>query len=46
MIYIILSDRGGIAEERECLEKYWDAYREYMKRTPRWIEIPESGKKH
>ena len=45
MIYIILSDRGVIAEERECLEKYGDAYREYMSRTPRWIGIPKSGKK-
>jgi protein-S-isoprenylcysteine O-methyltransferase Ste14 len=25
------------AEERYCLEKYGDAYREYMNRTPRWI---------
>ncbi len=32
------------AEERFCLEKYGDAYREYMNRTPRWIAIPKSGK--
>ena len=31
-----------IAEERWCLEHYGDAYREYMKRTPRWIGIPKS----
>jgi len=30
-------------EERGCLEKYGDAYREYMDRTPRWIGIPKSG---
>ena len=30
------------AEERFCLEKYGDAYREYMNRTPRWIGIPKS----
>jgi protein-S-isoprenylcysteine O-methyltransferase Ste14 len=29
-------------EEQSCLEKYGDAYREYMKRTPRYIGIPKS----
>jgi len=28
-------------EERYCLEKYGEAYRDYMNRTPRWIGIPE-----
>jgi protein-S-isoprenylcysteine O-methyltransferase Ste14 len=32
------------AEERWCLEKYGDAYREYMNRTPKWIGIPKSEK--
>jgi len=32
------------AEERWCLEKYGDAYREYMNRTPRWLGIPKSEK--
>ena len=32
-----------IPEEQGCLEKYGDAYREYMNRTPRWIGIPKSG---
>jgi len=32
------------AEERFCLEKYGDAYREYMNRTPRWIGFPKSKK--
>ena len=45
MIWIILSNRGAIAEERFCLEKYGDAYREYMNRTPRWIGVPKSEKK-
>jgi len=27
-------------EEQSCLDKYGDAYREYMDRTPRWIGIP------
>jgi protein-S-isoprenylcysteine O-methyltransferase Ste14 len=30
------------AEERFLLEKYGDAYREYMNKTPRWIGIPRS----
>jgi protein-S-isoprenylcysteine O-methyltransferase Ste14 len=42
MIWIIVTDRGAIAEERFCLEKYGDAYREYLNRTPRWIGIPKS----
>jgi protein-S-isoprenylcysteine O-methyltransferase Ste14 len=29
-------------EEQMCLERYGNAYREYMSRTPRWIGIPES----
>jgi len=28
-------------EERYCVEKYGDSYREYMDRTPRWIGIPK-----
>ncbi len=40
IIYTILSVIGVPSEERYCLEKYGDAYREYMNRTPRWIGIP------
>ena len=36
---------NAIPEERECLEVYGNAYREYMDRTPRWIGIPKSGTK-
>jgi protein-S-isoprenylcysteine O-methyltransferase Ste14 len=28
------------AEERYCLKKYGDVYREYMDRTPRWLGLP------
>lgn len=28
-------------EEQGCLEQYGDAYRDYMKRTPRWLRIPK-----
>jgi len=30
------------AEEHNLLEKYGDAYRDYMDRTPRWLGIPKS----
>jgi protein-S-isoprenylcysteine O-methyltransferase Ste14 len=33
-----------IPEERECCERFGNAYREYMNRTPRWIGIPKSKK--
>jgi protein-S-isoprenylcysteine O-methyltransferase Ste14 len=33
-------------EERYCLEKYGEAYRRYMERTPRWFGIPKSRKKN
>ena len=42
ILYIVLSAIPTIAEERFCLEKFGDAYREYMNRTPRWIGIPKS----
>jgi protein-S-isoprenylcysteine O-methyltransferase Ste14 len=29
-------------EELDCIEKYGNAYREYMGRTPRWIGLPKS----
>jgi len=35
----------AIPEERFCLERFGDAYREYMNRTPRWIGMPKSGDK-
>jgi protein-S-isoprenylcysteine O-methyltransferase Ste14 len=37
----ILTSLFAAAEERYCLEKYGDAYREYMNRTPRWIGTPK-----
>ncbi|MFC1927170.1 methyltransferase family protein [Chloroflexota bacterium] len=32
-------------EERSCLEKYGDAYREYTNRTLRYTGMPKSGRK-
>jgi protein-S-isoprenylcysteine O-methyltransferase Ste14 len=31
-----------IIEERECCERFGNAYEEYMKRTSRWIGLPKS----
>jgi protein-S-isoprenylcysteine O-methyltransferase Ste14 len=39
---IILIHISVISEERLCLEKYGDAYGEYMIRTPKWIGTPKS----
>ena len=40
VILIGLSVITSPAEERYCLEKYGDVYREYMDKTSRWIGIP------
>ena len=37
LIFFISLNISVIAEERGCLEKYGDTYREYMNRTPRWM---------
>jgi len=41
IVFIILGQILAIAEERGCLEKFGDSYREYMNRTSRWIGIPK-----
>ena len=45
IVFIILMNTLVIPEERWCLEKYGDTYREYMNRTPKWIGIPKSEKR-
>jgi protein-S-isoprenylcysteine O-methyltransferase Ste14 len=45
VIYMIAPLLWVAAEERHCLKYYGDAYREYIKRTPRWIGIPKSEAK-
>ena len=42
-IFMILTNIVVGSEERFCLKKYGNAYREHMDRTPRWIGIPRSG---
>jgi len=44
--FILLATYGNvfaIPEERMCCERFGDAYREYMNRTPRWIGIAKWG---
>ena len=41
-VYVIAPLLWVDAEEHHCLKHYGDAYREYMKRTPRWLGIPKS----
>ena len=45
LVWIVSWHFGVVEEERVLLEKYGDAYREYMNRTPRWIGIPKPGKR-
>jgi len=46
VLFLIIFSVGAVAfadfEEKGCLEQYGEAYREYAKRTPRWIGIPKS----
>ena len=42
LVLLILLNANLSAEERYCLYRYGDTYREYMNRTPRWIGIPKS----
>jgi len=44
-VFIILSHIVVVSEERFCLQKYGNAYREYMNKIPRWIGIPKSEKR-
>ena len=45
VVDIILPPLFVEAEERYCLEKYGDAYREYIDKTPRWLGLPKSRRK-
>jgi len=42
-LYQILNWGYGMLEEQGCLDHYGDSYREYMKRTPRWIGMPRTS---
>ena len=40
-ILMVISYFMAITEESATTKKFGDAYREYMKRTPRWIGLPK-----
>ena len=42
LVWIVSWHFGVIEEEHILLEKYGDAYQEYMNRTPRWIGFPKT----
>ena len=42
IVQLVSISIAAVEEERYCLEKYGDAYREYMNRTVRWIGMPRS----
>jgi protein-S-isoprenylcysteine O-methyltransferase Ste14 len=42
LIWIVSWHFGVVEEERILLEKYGEAYREYMNRVPRWIGFPKT----
>jgi protein-S-isoprenylcysteine O-methyltransferase Ste14 len=45
LLSIVYSGLGFIyagSEERMCIDKYGDAYRKYMEKTPKWIGLPKS----
>jgi protein-S-isoprenylcysteine O-methyltransferase Ste14 len=43
LVLLILLNENLSAEERYCLYRYGDSYREYRNKTPRWIGIPKAG---
>ena len=43
IVYCGLSFLYAVREERQCLEKYGDVYRQYADRVPRWIGLPKSA---
>ena len=41
LVLIVLMAFQAEVEERDCLGRFGDEYREYMQRTPRWLGIPK-----
>lgn len=42
LVWIVSWQFAVVEEERILLEKYGDAYQQYMNRTPRWIGFPKT----
>jgi len=45
VVQSVLTRIAAIEEEHFCLDKYGDAYREYIDKTPRWLGLPKSSRK-
>ncbi|HEY49812.1 MAG TPA: isoprenylcysteine carboxylmethyltransferase family protein [Dehalococcoidia bacterium] len=43
VVYSVIMLACAVPEEQACLEKYGNAYREHLRRTPRWIGLPKSA---
>ena len=43
LLLVVLGERLAAPEERLCLERFGETYRDYMHRTPKWIGFPKSG---
>jgi protein-S-isoprenylcysteine O-methyltransferase Ste14 len=41
LMMILCFNQEALIEERYCLDKYGSAYQEYMKRVPRWFNVPK-----
>jgi protein-S-isoprenylcysteine O-methyltransferase Ste14 len=41
--FMVMSHVVVVYEERFCIKKYGDSYREYLNRIPRWIGFPKSS---
>jgi protein-S-isoprenylcysteine O-methyltransferase Ste14 len=44
VVLMIMLNANSSAEERFCLYRYGDDYREYMNNTPRWVGVSKSSK--
>jgi len=44
MVFLVLMHIWIPSEEHWCLERYGNAYREYINKTPKWIGLPKPGK--
>ena len=45
LVLLILLNENLSAEERYCLHRYGDPYRQYKNKTPRWVGMPKARAK-
>jgi len=45
VVWIVSWQFGIVEEERILVEKYGEAYQQYMNRTPRWIGVPQKSER-